>query len=115
GVTSLEGLQACTRLEWLHMGHNAITDLSPLSGCQQLVELDLRFTNVSNVKPLRGLESLRRIFVQDTPVTEQEIAALAEALPDLEFCDYSEFWRTHSYDHPMWPYGGDAGGGTGAP
>ena len=93
-VEDLGPIAELPNLRSLAIGQGPIHDLSPLRACRSLVALDIRFTPVSNLSPLHELTSLRRIFVdRGGSLDEDEIHALREASPALEFCEYEEFWR----------------------
>lgn len=101
GISDLSVLSRLENLEWLHIGYNDITDLSPLSGLTHLCQLDMRFTNVQDLSPLYGLKNLREILLENTEVSTREIAALKEHLPDLQICDYSEYWQDKNTQDPF--------------
>jgi internalin A len=49
----------------------------------ELSQFSLGFTAVNTLKPLRGLTALRSLYLNFTVVSDEEIAQLKEALPDL--------------------------------
>ena len=98
GISSLQGLQAATRLEYLDLSDNALTDvaelarlsnlqtlllggnrlrdLSPLSGLNGLQALTLAGNGISNISALSGLSSLEQLWLDGNGLSD--IAALAE-------------------------------------
>ena len=102
--SDLEALCTLTNLENLSISDNAITDVSPIANLPKLTSLQLSNNNVTDVSPLSGLESLKTLYLDGNPVddltplyqlqnlrtlsmksvsvTDRELTALEEALPD---------------------------------
>jgi len=57
-ISNLEGIQHCTNLTSLELGHNQIRDISPLSGLTNLTFLNLSDNQIRDISPLSGLTNL---------------------------------------------------------
>jgi Leucine-rich repeat (LRR) protein len=56
----------------------------------KLKSLSIRTTKVSDLSPLIGLTNLTSLYVQEAPVSEEQIASLQRALPQCKvWSDYS--------------------------
>ncbi|AGH40597.1 leucine-rich repeat domain-containing protein [Bifidobacterium thermophilum] len=55
GISSLQGLQVFTNLEWLHLEDTRVSDVSPLSNLTKLWYLNLDGTRVFDLSPLSKL------------------------------------------------------------
>jgi len=81
-LTPLSGL---TGLKELYLDHSDLPeDLSPLCSLTSLETLDLSYTNVVDVTALSGMTSLKLLCLEVTQVSEEDIEALRQALPDCE-------------------------------
>lgn len=76
-----------TLLESLYLRETTISDLTLLRDLTNLVELDLSYTKVDDVTPLFGLKKLREINLTGTPVSQEQVRALQEALPECEIIE----------------------------
>jgi transcriptional regulator with XRE-family HTH domain len=87
-LSELEPLSSLTALKWLSLSSTFVTDLEPLRTLTNLQELYLRELHPSRTRPvelepLRNLTSLERLFINGTVVTDEEVAKLEKALPNL--------------------------------
>ena len=67
GITSLEGLERFSAIEWLHLSHNNIADIGILSELTRLEALDLADNKVRNVDALAFLPRLSRVDLSGNP------------------------------------------------
>ena len=68
-------------LNSLDLSGNAVSDLSPLSGMTDLRELSLDRNPLNELSPLYALEELNTLSIRGCGVGEEQLAALAAALP----------------------------------
>lgn len=105
-VTSLEFLRELPKLQILICVDNQITDLSPLESQDELMYLEVFLNegvedisvlaklpnlldlhigqcNISDISPLFELKNLDRLWLPGNPVSEADVQALREAMPDV--------------------------------
>ena len=86
-ITDLSVLSSLKELEWLELFGSNATDFTPLLGCTALRDLNLCYTYTPGDQLLELLSQmtwLRRLWVTGTNLTNDQLAALREALPDTE-------------------------------
>lgn len=83
-ITDLSPLAELKDLQYLEIFMNQVTDLSPLSELTELVDLNLCYNQVTDLSPLYGLKKLERIWLSKNGLSQEEIQALQEALPQAE-------------------------------
>ncbi len=98
-VRDISPLAGCKELEYLELFNQQIADISVLSGLTELKHLNLTWNRIEDITPLLGLTGLERLWIGRNPITEEQQAQLAAALPDTEI-KYShgptgEGWRDH--------------------
>jgi hypothetical protein len=97
-IRDISALSGLVNLEYLYLWDNLIEDISPLAGLTNLRTLDLDENNISDLTPLFGLRNLRTLWIAENPLlTEAQIAALENALPDCNIYYYWE-WDDDDYD-----------------
>lgn len=69
-ISSLEGIQCWTNLEWLGLAANAVSELSPLVELPRLAYLDLSSTQVTDFSALLAVPSLRTLFLNDNVIAD---------------------------------------------
>jgi len=70
-VTSLNGIEKCTNLEYLGMGHQRIVDLSPLARLTKLTFLNLtQNRHIKDISPLAGLMQLRYLDLDSNEIPD---------------------------------------------
>jgi internalin A len=57
-IIDLTGLEHCTSLTYLQLGHNGISDISPLSSLDKLRTLGLYWNQIQDISPLSSLANL---------------------------------------------------------
>ena len=104
GLTDISAVAQLTMLESVSLQGNAITDISPLSGLTELTFLNLSDNQITDVSALAGLTKLRTLYLdgnaitdfsplekltalttlslKDVEITESQLEALEEALPN---------------------------------
>jgi len=83
-VSDIAPLANLTNLKKLRLAGTNVSDLSPLAGLRDLEILDLTGTPVSDVSTLLELKKLKQLDLTDTQVGEEDLRALAEALPNCK-------------------------------
>ena len=66
------------------MRNNEVKDVSALSTLVNLKELYLNENPVKDISALYGLTQLKILNVEDTDVSQEQIDAFMEAVPDCE-------------------------------
>ncbi len=85
GSDDLTPLSGLTGLKELYLDHSALPeDISPLCSLTSLETLDLSYTNLVDVTALSGMTSLKLLYLEDDQVSEEDIEALRQTLPDCE-------------------------------
>lgn len=99
-VSDLSALAELKELQYLELFMNQVTDLSPLAGLTELVDLNLVLNQVTDLTPLYGLHKLERIWLSRNGLSQEQIEALQEALPNAQINSTAklatqEGWREH--------------------
>lgn len=82
-VTDISVLAELKDLEYIELFMQDITDLTPLANHTELLDLNLCHNNISDLTPLYSCTKLQRLWISNNPnLTEEEIAAFKEALPN---------------------------------
>jgi internalin A len=71
-------------LEYLCLRNTNIFNISPLANLVNLKQLDLISTKVDDINDLKKLTSLKSLNLEHVQVSENQIAELQEALPNLK-------------------------------
>ena len=89
---TLEPFAYCKELQYLEIVNcNRLEDLSPLANCTELRGLNMSYTfSIDDLSPLYGLEHLERLFLGRHDFSDEDVAAVREALPDCWVTDKSE-------------------------
>lgn len=82
-VTDLAPLASNRSLKVLDLGNTPVSDLAPLRKLVSLERLHLNNTAVRDLTPLKKLTKLVLLDVTKTKVSEAQITALRESLPNL--------------------------------
>jgi len=83
-VTDLTPLASLTNLTDLDLSNTSVKEVSPLAGLARLNRLVLANTLVTDLTPLSGLKSLRWLIVSKTGISEAQVTALQQRLPDCK-------------------------------
>jgi Leucine-rich repeat (LRR) protein len=75
-------LAGCRNLYNVSLDRTKVTDLTPLAGLMKLHHLQLNETPVTDLSPLAGLKNLERLHLDGTQVSNQQVEALQQALPN---------------------------------
>lgn len=99
-IDDISPLAKLPELEYLELFMNQISDLSPLSTLTQLKDVNLTYNEIADLTPLYSLTQLERLWISENPVSEEQIAALREALPNTEIVTGINWstgggWRDH--------------------
>ena len=100
-ISDISPLSSCTNLEYLELFSCKVSDLSPLSACVNMKHLNVsNLPGVTDLSPLYTMTKLERYRgVMNTGVTQEEMDALAAALPQCNILDRGwdpteNGWRT---------------------
>ena len=81
-ITDLAPITQLEKLTSLQLSNNNITDISPLAHLEELKTLYLDGNPVDDLSPLYQLHNLRTLSMKSVSVTQSELDALEQALPD---------------------------------
>ncbi|MCM1149079.1 MAG: leucine-rich repeat domain-containing protein [Butyricicoccus sp.] len=81
-LSSLAPLSALSNLTFLEVSGNSIDDLSPLKNLTKLKNLYIDGNPITDFSPLHSLTSLRTLSMKNIDVTDEQLNALHEALPN---------------------------------
>lgn len=84
GVSDLSFLSGLRKLTMLQVSDNAVRDLSPLSGLTGLKNLYIDNNPIASLAPLKELKNLRTLSMKGISVSQEELDALKEALPNCK-------------------------------
>ena len=83
-ISVLRDSQSRECLRSLNLSYNQISDLSPLSAMSALETLDLSGNRIESLRPLMQMTQLRHLRLTGNPLTEEQVYALRQALPECE-------------------------------
>jgi Leucine-rich repeat (LRR) protein len=86
-ITSIAGLEYCTKLTTLRLQNNQISDLSPLSGLTSLTVLYLYDNQISDLSPLSSLTSLTELLLSGNQITDLSPLSGLTSLTELTLYD----------------------------
>ena len=81
-IDNLEPLAGLKALEVLSLERNEITDISALAGLGRLKRLYLSRNQIRDVSALSGLKNLYELELHGNPISQAEVDALRQALPN---------------------------------
>ena len=84
-ISSLTGLENCTALDTLILGHNQITDITPLANLNNLKELGLSSNQITDITPLANLNNLQELSLHRNQIAEVGPLANLNNLHTAEF------------------------------
>ena len=76
-------LKEVESLKTLSFSNTTVSDLTPLAGLTNLESLTAQYTLVDDVSSLKTLTSLKSLYLDGSPVNEEEVKALRQTLPGL--------------------------------
>lgn len=82
GLTDVSALSGLTKLRSLSLSGNDIRDISPIKGLSELRTLYLNGNPVESLEPLYSLSGLTTLDIRDREITDTELKALQEKLPN---------------------------------
>jgi hypothetical protein len=78
----LSSLTELKSIYFLHIRNVQVSDLSPLASLSSLRHFFLDSTQVRDLTPLTGLKTLEAFWIGNAEITEEQIQALRQALPN---------------------------------
>ncbi len=82
GLRDLSFLSGFTELTFLQISDNDVTSLLPITGMRHLKTLYIDNNPIEDLTPLYTLDALRTLSMKGIPVTQAQLDALREALPN---------------------------------
>ena len=82
GLRDLSFLSGFTELTFLQISDNAVSSLLPITGMRHLKTLYIDNNPIEDLTPLYTLDALRTLSMKGIPVTQAQLDALREALPN---------------------------------
>lgn len=83
-VFQLEYSPSRLTLRSLDLSDNEIMEITALGSLSALEEIDLSGNNISSLQALYRLKGLKTLNISGNPLTQEQVDALREALPDCE-------------------------------
>lgn len=83
-ITDISALSGLTKLKSLSITYTDISDISALSGMTNLESLYLNNNQITDVSALSGLTNLVWLTLDGNSLSEEQVDALREALPNTE-------------------------------
>jgi Leucine-rich repeat (LRR) protein len=71
-------------LKSLDLTDTPVSKLDSLATLKNLRELRIGYTQVSNLSPLIGLKTLDKLYLESTPVSEEQVQWLKQAFPHCQ-------------------------------
>lgn len=90
-ITDLSPLKDASLLEELNIDGTKVTDLAPIKGLTTLKRLHIGNTAIANLSPLYGLTALVELTMYDLEISEEQIAAIKEKLPNAKLSGYKGY------------------------
>jgi Leucine-rich repeat (LRR) protein len=84
GVTSIDGLEYCSRLEQIFMSMNQVTDIGALESLPMLRDVQFVSNNISNIGPLYGALNIERLILRGNDIVDISVLAYHYRLRILE-------------------------------
>lgn len=84
GCVDFGQLSLLTDLTFLSISDEGISDIGFISGMKKLTYLNLSENNISDLTPLESMTELSYLSLYGNPVSEENVKALQEKLPDCE-------------------------------
>lgn len=82
GISDISAASGFKSVRHLDLSGNVISSVSALSRLSTLETLDLSDNNISDASPLYSLKNLRLLHIEQNGLSEDQIAALKDALPN---------------------------------
>ena len=82
GISDISAVSGFKSVRHLDLSNNVITSVSALSRLTTLETLDLSDNNIGDASPLYSLKNLRLLHIEKNGLSENQITALKNALPN---------------------------------
>ena len=83
-MSNINGIEACTKLEFFECYSCGLRDLSPLAACTELKHLNVCYNNLTDITPLYGLTKLERLWISRNNIPADQVKAFKELAPNCE-------------------------------
>lgn len=82
-ISSLKGIEACSKLEYFECFSCGLKDLSPLSSCKELKHLNVCYNHIKDITPLYELTKLERLWIsRNEGIPKEQLQKFKELMPD---------------------------------
>ena len=82
-ISSLRGIEACSKLEYFECFSCGLKDLTPLAACTELKHLNVCYNNLKDITPLYGLTKLERLWIsRNDGIPKEQLEKFKELVPD---------------------------------
>ena len=81
-ISSLKGIETCSKLEYFECFSCGLKDLSPLSACTELKHLNVCYNHITDITPLYGLTKLERLWISRNKIPADQLKTFQELVPD---------------------------------
>ena len=82
GISDISFLSGLSGMTFLQISDNSVRDLTPIAGMKYLKTLYIDNNPISDFTPLYGLAALRTLSMKGIELSQTQLDALKEALPD---------------------------------
>ncbi len=82
-ISSLKGIEQCSKLEYFECFSCGLKDLSPLSACTELKHLNVCYNHIKDITPLYELTKLERLWIsRNEGIPKEQLQKFKELMPD---------------------------------
>ena len=82
-ISSLKGIETCSKLEYFECFSCGLKDLSPLSSCKELKHLNVCYNHIKDITPLYELTKLERLWIsRNEGIPKEQLQKFKELMPD---------------------------------
>ena len=81
-ISTIKGIETCSKLEYFECFSCGLKDLSPLSACTELKHLNVCYNHITDITPLYGLTNLERLWISRNDIPKDQIAKFKELVPN---------------------------------
>ena len=82
-ISSLKGIETCSKLEYFECFSCGLKDLTPLAACTELKHLNVCYNHIKDITPLYGLTKLERLWIsRNEGIPKEQLQKFRELMPD---------------------------------